>query len=809
MSATRPLFGSRLIVFALLCGLEISACGEPALDDAGNDFDRAAPQLDAIFPPQGPTAGGINLSISGTNFATGATVTMAGEAARDVTVWSGTRITASLPNKPGFWGNVEVIVQNPDGKRTARSDLFSYSLGTFPFRSVLLDPGFSATAAAAGDFNGDRVDDLVVTGGLGVTIFLSDGAGGYKHNIQLSTGAGPVAVATGDLNGDGRLDAVVVNRNSNDVCVLLNDGLGNLTGMNYATGLGPTAVAILDWNGDKALDLAITNSDGNSVSIFLGSGTGTFAPVETIAVGTKPGLLQVADWNLDGKSDLAVLNQQDGSISILISDGNGAALSNIVPTTPASSVAQADWNADGKPDLIVVSASANDVSVYFGEGRGGFSSTTQIAASPSSFVAAADWNDDGKPDLAIAGKLLFGDGTGGISGSTSHSCSAYFANGDFNSDRRRDLICPSGNKVKLLLNDGAGALGESNPPLNVSWYFEEDPAEMRAMATADVNGDELLDIIIYRGYGPYFTLFYGIGNGRFSAPRNFSFTEPFGRPDYRGSFVVGDFNGDGNQDLAFAYIKYKGSNIGVLLGDGLGSFASPIYTPIGSGYRIALAAADLNGDQKLDLAIARSGTFVMSSYLGDGAGSFTWVGSYTVDATTRGGDGATIAVADFNGDSKLDVAVGGRYSDWVSLYLGQGTGGFSFSKKFFICSASALAASDLNGDGFADLVASSFCGGGMVLLGNETGLSTQGNIMKGNGHYSVQIGDFNADHEQDILLLGPPTLFWGDGSGNFTSATSFLDFMLDGVAADFDKDQKTDLVVEDNRSIYVWRNINQ
>ena len=171
----------------------------------------------------------------------------------------------------------------------------------------------------------------------------------------MQVGASPYSVAAADLNGDGKLDLAVANRDSDNVSVLLNQGNGTFAAkVEYAAGTSPYSVAAADLNGDGKPDLAIANAGSNNVSVLLNQGNGTFAAKVDYAAGTNPNSVAVADLNGDGKPELAITNSSSSNVSILVNQGNGTFAAKVdygAGTLPTSIVA-ADLDGDGKPDCI-------------------------------------------------------------------------------------------------------------------------------------------------------------------------------------------------------------------------------------------------------------------------------------------------------------------------------------------------------------------------------------------------------------------------------------------------------------------------
>jgi FG-GAP-like repeat/Putative Ig domain len=172
---------------------------------------------------------------------------------------------------------------------------------------------------AVGDFNGDGKLDIAVTGGGyaafvdAVTILLGNGDGTFSlaQNSTFATGSNPWPIVAADFNGDGNLDLAVANLNDATLTILLGNGDGTFTpatGSPVAVGGGPDALATADLNSDGKLDLVVANQNDGTLTILLGNGDGTFTPAtgSPIAVGGTPNSVAVGDFNSGGRLGIAV-----------------------------------------------------------------------------------------------------------------------------------------------------------------------------------------------------------------------------------------------------------------------------------------------------------------------------------------------------------------------------------------------------------------------------------------------------------------------------------------------------------------------
>jgi hypothetical protein len=586
-----------------------------------------------------------------------------------------------------------------------------------------------------------------------------------------AVGSNPVSVAVGDFNQDGKPDLAVANRNNDTVSILLGNGKGTfLRVVNHPAGPSPNAVVVGDFNGDGRLDLAVANEGPNTISILLGNGDGTFKPPASYAAIVDSGFLAVGDFNGDGKPDLIVGGSNSNAVSVLLGNGDGSFQSPVVTTVGISNpfpIAVGDFNGDGRLDFAEVAFNTQSVSILLGNGDGSFQPPVTYALEGYvQSLVAADFNGDGKPDLAVATCcypdtgtvwILLGNGDGSFQkpiGSTVYGVSNLVI-GDFNGDGKPDLAAATAFSlldggpygfgfVSILLGNGKGGFRET-----VTRNVGGTPA---SMAVGDFNGDGRPDVAAVISASNDVSILLNPFGQAAQYPTGTSGTSP-------SSVAVGDFNGDGKPDLAVAnYICNNCVNpptgsVSILLGNGDSTFQPQVSYAAGNS-PLSVAVGDFNGDGKPDLAVA--GYNGVSILLGNGDGTFQPQVSYMAGTSL-----VSVAVGDFNGDGKLDLAAvnPGSYPNGgsVSILLGNGDGTFRAPVTYALAgSALFVTVGDFNGDGKADLAVVN--GGISILLGNGNG-TFQPQVYYSLGANSIAVGDFNGDGISDLAVVG--------GVGNF------------------------------------------
>jgi hypothetical protein len=370
----------------------------------------------------------------------------------------------------------------------------------------------------------------------------------------------------------------------------------------YATSAYPPNLTLTQIDAGSQPDLVVANAGDSSVSVRLGNAGGTFGSAQNSATGASPRSVAAGDFTGGGIPDLVTANSAD--VSLLVGNGDGTF------AVPAS-IPLPDQVAPGNPD------------------------PTPLAQHPLS-VAVGDLDKDGNLDLVVGAdtyftqkscytgyyggyycnyfstyngyvNVLLGNGSGGFGPAETHPLgTSHFpqavAVGDVNGDTHADVITANNYDLSVLLGDGTGAVGS---PINSGSGYA-----LRSISLGDVDGDGKVDTLLSSGYG--LLVQKGDGLGGFTALPSVSTGSPVN------SAVMGDVNADGKLDLvavsslnAFTCTSYGyyGCYSGyythtreatVLLGNGLGSFALPLTSSLGSdldyGSLPDVALADLTGD---------------------------------------------------------------------------------------------------------------------------------------------------------------------------------------------------------------------
>jgi hypothetical protein len=343
----------------------------------------------------------------------------------------------------------------------------------------------------------------------------------FLQGATLSSGIGhPEGVVVADFNGDGKLDIAVSNFDTNTIAVFLNQGSGNFGApmvtavqLNSAMGLNIGALAVGDFNHDGKPDLVVGTIAGSQVSIvLLGNGDGTFNQLTPIPNSFGFLCAKVADLNGDGHQDLVFAENGNISVSLGVGDGTFMASVMLQPAPGPGTyygVTVADFNGDGKLDIVASDLVGGNLVFYAGNGDGTFLSPTsvELPASDPGALSSADFNGDGKQDILLGFPntafiaLGNGDGTFNLNSPefvypaapvpSTDAVSVYAS--ALTTSGKPDAITADfdAGALQITLNS---ALGQFAPNDGI-YSFALAPG-LSAIATGDLNGDGVLDVVV-------------------------------------------------------------------------------------------------------------------------------------------------------------------------------------------------------------------------------------------------------------------------------------------------------------------------
>ena len=737
-------------------------------------------------------------------------------------------------------------------------------------------------AAAVGDFNGDgKLDVVSINGGgaefeLDVAIGNGDGTFQYPvvQNVFPISQPTPYAIAVGDFNGDHMLDVVIWGisgpANASELVIFLGNGNGifNLAGTYAAPNStdfnpGSNSLVVADFNGDGFLDVAAL-TPYNGVFIFWGYGTGVFQP----AVGystvdpnhpndyTAYGLA-VGDLNGDGKVDIAVT--ETSGMAVLLNNGNGTFGtatyydSGIAPFESQMGIAIGDVNNDKKNDIVITDYYGNVV-LYLNQGSGAFAVKGVIAKLGVSLpwlVSIADINGDKKMDVVLTdfwGEIwtFYGKNTGAFTAGPIYPLQWWdrppsnVILADFNGDGALDIFKAGDHYWK-----GQVALGRGDGTFQTNQAYGWGITGFgHNLVTADFNGDGFPDVAFSWAHSnnlPAFGVMLDSSHGALPAPTYVTYLSSTCTYSYPEWIATGDVNGDGKADIVATIQNYSGTGcpmneVAVFTGLGTGKFKPPVFYPTGASVQSNdVFLADVNGDGHPDIVISNAdGT--ISVLLNKGKGTFGTASLITSVAALSPHLNA-LAIADFNGDGKLDIAAAsyypGSYSNNVYILLGKGDG--TFQAPITVAAApqytytNTVAAGDFNKDGKTDLLvtlgpsqcSSSYHGAAAYayLQGKGDGTFTASSPVCTGGDYPVYpvVGDFNGDGKLDAFIpmleeygtISGPVLLQGNGDGTFNRIGEFYVGATSraAVVADFNGDGTPDIAVLNDDDFAVVTNM--
>ena len=587
----------------------------------------------------------------------------------------------------------------------------------------------------------------------------------------------------------------------------LSKGTGKI-GSSFATGSNPGAFVVSDFNGDGYPDLAVLNINDPSVGIFLGKGNGTFSTMTKVTgLCSGPNSIAAGDFNNDSKTDLILVCSGSDKYALIFGNGTGTFQTPIVVATGASetvpmAVAVGDFDHDGNLDFAIATVGGQNVGIRYGTGTGSFSAPVEYAvgAGPGAIIAI-DLNKDGYLDLAVANgnantvSVLFNNQTSRTftaspQGQISTGVTPVALVGmDLNADGWNDLVVLSNSESSVYIYLNDQTGGlQQNATVSVG-------SSPTWAAIGDFNGDGHVDVVVANSGDNTALILNGDGFGNL-LPGAVIPTET--GPVFIGA---GDVDKDGHTDI----IVTAAANQVVQVIPNQGSSVFGYTASVGNGPNAGVTA-DFNGDGIPDAAILNSGSNNITilkgkpiGFTGKSNGFFTLMNTLTTGASP-----SAIAAADLNNDGYMDLVVASSTAGSIRVYLGNGDGTFKpFTTYGVGSSPSGIAIQDFNGDGYMDIAVANSSSSTVSILTNarDGTFGTKSDFHVGNGPSAIVAGNFNGDHNIDLAVAdfsaGTVSILLGNGNGTFQAYTDYAvsDGPISLVTGDFNADGKLDLAV--------------
>jgi hypothetical protein len=571
---------------------------------------------------------------------------------------------------------------------------------------------------------------------------------GFVKIGSLTTGRLPAQIIAADLNDDGWTDLVV--RNAADGTLSIYQGYQSFAPFNpnnmgpafsppvtISLGPGVSDVQAIDTTGDGRLDLVVTNQLTGQVCVLRNLGNRVFGPLEPYCAGMGLSAIDTSSFpevtsleatsgvaaappTRGGPTTLVTANPGSNTVGVLTGLGGGL-LANPIPIYtqhPAQVVRLADLTGYGISDLALLGSTG--VTVMLGKAKGGFGPPVTYEAGPEpTGLTIAELTGDGMPDLLVSnayGDLLIlqGKGDGTFQPYRNADQSVELAVADLTGNGSKDIIYADQNLDRVVVKYGGGqttVLGNQATGL----------LSPGAVKLVDLTGNGILDLIVANGGSNNVLIYPGLGNGQFGPALNggngfYVGTNPTavtvanlnGQPD----LIVAD---SGSNEVSILLGEEKGSNFTLVPGPRISTDAGPS----------AVAVGNILGTGKLDLAVANQEANNVEVFPGVGSGFFDdrtqAVKTYTVGQAPDG-----LFMGDFNG-SGTQLAALNSGSNTVSVIDPKSgvtqtlpTGGVFPSSGF---------AGDFSDNGFTDLVVGNSASGQMALFtGGAGGLSLNQSI---------------------------------------------------------------------------------
>jgi hypothetical protein len=634
------------------------------------------PTITSVNPNSGLVGGGLQVTIAGSHFEPGATVTFGANAATTVTVVNSAQITATTPAAAGP-GAVNVVVTNPDATAVTAPSAFTYKLPPTTVTSVVphggplvggtsvVITGTNFSSVTAVSFGSTAATAYTVNSATQITATSPAGTGTADVTVTAVGGTSATSAADRFTYGLGAPTGVAATAGNESATVTWTapgfDGGSAIMSYTVTGSPGGSQTLSCPCTTLQAIVGSLTNGTSYTFTVHAINGSGS-GPESASSNAVTPAAPPGAPTNV-----IATAGDSQATVSWTAPSANGGSPVTSYRVTPYIGTAAQTPISAALVTSFTVTGLANGTAYTFavtalnaaGAGAESLPSNSVTPVHPAGGPVVGkpivgDFNGDGKADLALvttSGVSVALSTGSAFSAATVWAPFPFYGSvatlaGDVTGDGKADLLAVNANQVFVLPSTGTG-FGAPSGWSNIPFYGT------RGTFLADVNGDGKADLVAVNNDSVWVMLSTGSGFGQ---PIPWSSALFYGNL----STQVGDVTGDGKADL----IAINSTSTWVMTSTGSGFSAPTLWSSVPFYGNLQTIVLDANGDGKVDLvALNSTSTWIMTSTGSTFGPPTQWSGTpfYGTSATLSG---------DVNGDHKVDLVAVNAASVWVARSTG-------------------------------------------------------------------------------------------------------------------------------------------
>ena len=719
------------------------------------------------------------------------------------------------------------------------------------------------TYVAVADFDGDGKPDLAANSQASslvavlrnTTVQGAITTASFATKVTFTTDTTPAHVIAGDVDGDGSPDLLTANTAGNSISILRNtatagtiDSGSFATKVDFAAGTGAKKVALVDGDGDGKLDVVVANNSAGTISVFGNTATSgtidsnTLGVKTDLAAGTAPTGIAIGDFDGDGLPDVAIADDV-GTLSLFENTSSGSTVSLGAKVDfslggiTARDIDVADLDGDNRPEVVIPNLNSGTVSVFHNIADPPTISTiAPTKAGPGETITLTGTSFS---TTAADNHVFFGGTKGTVTAATTTSLSVEIPIGASNAPIALSVNGRSTTSIHPFTPSFRGfsqTIDSDFLAPDIDFVTGDTPIHV---VVGDIDGDGYPDIVTSDNGDNQISVFRNLNAGATISTASFAAKVSFSTAIGPAIVALADLDQDGQIDVVTTNASQD--NISILRNtstSGSVAFVTKVDFTTGAGSSPRdVGFSDFDRDGKIDIAVASRSTGKVS-VLRNLSTPGTLAFAAREDLASGGSNPRSLAIADFNDDGKVDIAVANETSASVSTFENTTTPGTIDGSSFGAAADFTIAAgplfiitADLDGDGMPDIASTGTTNLVSVLRNNcappPASIAFETNVDFTTSLNAIRLasGDLDGDGRPEIVTshqnatVDTVSIFHNVSTSGTIDASSFeakFDLILSATAdpsgltiADLDGDTVPELIVaaQSMDSISVFQNL--